>query len=431
MIKRPLGRRVRSFRVLIKQGHLLKRAQTKFLHFANWAYSAIRMSSIRSTDATALLYGKNDDEENLLASALALTLDYRGEIVYLANDIERTRNFIATLAPSVPGSQPEKIDVGAKTKKSIRRLHVRCQLVITSHILISAPKAKGKRVHVHVSHGLGPKTYRNIRSSETALTSNTTVWNSQHLRAMVKPAETTILQGYPRQEILIAAQPARDDCLARLGISAAAPFVIWAPTVRSANFGSKGRWTEGVALHANDRPGTWGLVHDLQCAARKVGVQLIAKPHPVEADAMRNMGLHVITNDDLWGAGISPYQFIGLSDGLISDYSSIWIDYFAVNRSVGLYCPDIQVFQNGIRGLLEPPFRALADGLFIESFEDFVTFFECAKRRQIYNHTAYERVRKEIGYVETDARRTQLFIDGLRRVAALQGVDLAFRSSPI
>lgn len=427
-MKKPQGvKRNRSARVLIRQGHLLMRIQSKLGHLANWTYSGLYMTWIRKPDEAVVLYGRNDDEENLLTSALALTLAYRGNIVYLADDKQATQELLRMLAASVAGSSPERVQVVLKTKRSIRRLHVRSQLVITSHVLMAAPRARGQRIHIHVSHGLGPKTYRNIGSSETALASNTSVWNLQHLQAMHKtPQTTTILPGYPRQDALLIGNTDR-ELLTRLKIDPEHPFVIWAPTVRSASFGTSGRWTEGVALQNNDERGTWELISAFQSAAKTAGVRLIAKPHPVEADAMRGMGLDVVTNDELWSVGISPYQFIGLSNGLISDYSSVWIDYFTTKKSIGLYCPDIQIFQEGIRGLLDPPFATLASGLFIESDAEVEDFFECVKNNQIYRREAYFKLRDDIGYIECDVPRTKLFIDEIRRMGALQGVSLAFK----
>jgi CDP-glycerol glycerophosphotransferase len=425
----PTGAPRRGIRVLVKQGHLLKRLKTKLVQMYLWTYTGIMMLTIRNPEKSAVFYGKNDDEENLLALALALTRTYQGDIVYLAGDIKRTEAYLQTLAPSVSGSKPTIIKVRARTNKSILQLHVRCQIVLTSHILISSPTARGKRIHIHVSHGLGPKTYRNIRSSETALVSNTSVWNDQHLRSMGKDPRTKILPGYPRQDALKPDLNSHEASIEKLGIDANVPFVVWAPTVRSANFGARGRWTEGAELQADEDGGTWRLLPKLLAAASDFGITLIAKPHPIEASAMRDLGLHVITNDDIWNAGMSPYEFIGASSGLISDYSSIWIDYFATNHPVGLYCPDLEVFQSGIRGLLDPPFDRLASGLFINSPTDAREFFTCVKAGRPYNAQDYRRVRSDIGYYETKHERSGILVDEIRSLGALKEASLAFDSN--
>lgn len=423
----PLNTPRRSVRVLLKQGHVIRRIWHRLVQILLWTYPAIMMWIIRRPKKAALLYGKNDDEENLLASALALTRTYQGDIIYLASDTEQTKVYIRTLAPSIRGSQPERVQVRARTDQSILKLHVRCQLVITSHILISSPQARGKRVHVHVSHGLGPKTYRNIKSSETALVSNTTIWNDQHLRSMGKTTSTTILRGYPRQDFLI--RGSHVSSFEKLNIDVGVPFVVWTPTVRSANFGARGRWTEGAELDTRNNQDTWELLPKLQAAAAEHGIKLVAKPHPIEAGAMRDMGLHVVTNEDIWSAGLSPYHFIGRSSGLISDYSSIWIDYFATNKPVGLFCPDLEQFQTGIRGLLDPPFENLASGLFITSTADAREFFSCVATGRTYNTQDYQRVRTHIGYFETPNERSGMLIDDIQRLGATEGADLAF--SPV
>ena len=40
-------------------------------------------------------------------------------------------------------------------------------------------------------------------------------------------------------------------------------------------------------------------------------------------------------------AGVSLYQLIGNSDALISDISSVWVDYLALDRPIGFYIPDL------------------------------------------------------------------------------------------
>ncbi len=58
----------------------------------------------------------------------------------------------------------------------------------------------------------------------------------------------------------------------------------------------------------------------------------------------------MLRGHDLDAAGVSLYQLIGSSDALISDISSVWVDYLALNRPIGFYIPDLDDL-NTQRGL--------------------------------------------------------------------------------
>lgn len=413
----------RPLKVLMQQGFVVDRLFNRVRGWGMWARSAVGMTVHRVTDGSAVLYGRVDDEENLLVLALALSGSYTGQVILLAGNPERVKRLLSILEPAIAGSEANSIVVLERTPASVRRLHYRSEVVITSHVLLWSPRAFGRRLHVHVSHGLGPKSYRNPPSSEIALASTSTVWNSQQLDAMGKSSGTKIIRGLPRQDLLFATGQSRAAALARLGFDPHRPIVVWAPTIRTANFNG-GQWTEGARMSSDEPLNTWHLVSQFKASADRYGVQLVAKPHPIEADSIRSLGIRVLDNGEIWDAGISVYQFLGMTDGLVSDYSSLWVDYLATGRSIALFCPDRTQFEGSIRGLLTPPLDSLAGGLFINSAEDVEELFQVIGSRGIFRAKELVSCRDAVGFVECAGSRCEAFLEDLALLGDKRGIAI-------
>jgi CDP-glycerol glycerophosphotransferase (TagB/SpsB family) len=113
-----------------------------------------------------------------------------------------------------------------------------------------------------------------------------------------------------------------------------------------------------------------------RAAADLHGVSIVVKPHPMDRDTYAGIpGLRTVDDAALNEIGISLYQVVGASSGLITDYSSIWTDYLVVDRPVLLFCPDYEEYA-ATRGFNVPDLRAVAPGPVvtdIEALADFVS----------------------------------------------------------
>jgi hypothetical protein len=365
----------------------------------------------------ALIYGMHDDEENVLVSALALTRTYDGRILLLAVDPSATQQLLRTVA-AIIGGDPDQIAVARRTLWRTIMCHCRAELVITSHVMLSMPIARGNRFHVHVTHGWGPKSSRTARSSETAFTLNSTIWNESHLKNYNKPKHTLVIPGMPRSVMVDRGRELdRRSVLTRLGLNSEQPVVLWAPTYRTTYSYGIGQSREGVALTDHTRPNT--DYRALLTAAEAHGVQLVVKPHPVEAGVLAELGLPILSNADIWSAGATPTQLLGLIDGLISDYSSIWVDFLAARRSLLLFCPDLEEFTRD-RGIAPPPLYEVADGLLLTSDQDAAEFFLAVSSGRVFREGALVSCRESIGYMHEHDEHLAV-IDKIRQASIRHG----------
>lgn len=80
---------------------------------------------------------------------------------------------------------------------------------------------------------------------------------------------------------------------------------------------------------------------------------LCVKPHPwTQADASQNLSEHVQIIDESWLSerGVTLYELLSLASILVSDVSSVWVDYLLLDRPIILAIPDLDAY-SATRGL--------------------------------------------------------------------------------
>lgn len=120
--------------------------------------------------------------------------------------------------------------------------------------------------------------------------------------------------------------------------------VVWMPTFRN----SRGK------VHSEDcikgfpimkRKEDWNLL-DVVC--KKCKVKILIKLHPfqkeygIDFSALEN--IQEINNSDFKQRGIEMYEFLSFSDALISDYSSVAIDYLLTDKPIAFTLDDFKTY---------------------------------------------------------------------------------------
>jgi hypothetical protein len=113
------------------------------------------------------------------------------------------------------------------------------------------------------------------------------------------------------------------------------------------------------------------------------------------------------------------YQFIGASSAMVSDYSSVWVEYLDVDRPLLLYCPDIASYVDG-RGLSRPYITDVAAGLIVEKVDDIRPFLEAVRNGADWRPDGRAAVRTALR-LDADGHRPSLaevVLGELRRLPA-------------
>lgn len=314
----------------------------------------------------AVVHGWPDDEGNAVEVLRALLRRYRGRVYWLLADSTYPG---PAYAAAELADHPRLVRVRKVSLRALR-LALTAETTFFTHGLYTAVVPPQDRLVVNVWHGDGPKLAQDTRLiRSTVAVAGSRLWGAQRAGRFHLPAANVAVVGNPRVEQFRAAP--RDQVLGRLGLDPERCTVLWLPTYRAAAAPRGRTWADADNLSDNDVVNQ--LVEALWAAATRLGVQLLVKPHPLDADAYHGFGLPVLDHHALAEAGVTLYQLLGTADAIISDVSSVWVDYLVLDRPVGFYVPDLCELQRR-RGLNVDDLDSLLPGPRIQTPQDAVDF---------------------------------------------------------
>ena len=272
-----------------------------------------------------------ETEGNGVEAARALVRRYAGRVVWL-----RDRGPVP-----VQVSELEAQGLVLVPKASLRGLwvYLRAEAVLFTHGLYGSPEPVERKPVVNLWHGDGPKDITPGKGvgghiASTWFVGSTTLFSPWQAAAFGIAKDHVLVTANPRTDQLWQSGPA--ERLAQLGITG--PFVVWMPTFRTPRAVGAVRVYDGASVAAPSE-GRDGL-DELLAGLRERGLQLVVKPHPMDADRRRWPGAVTVDEADLVGAGVPLYALLGASSGLVTDYSSVWVDYLLLDRPMAFLATD-------------------------------------------------------------------------------------------
>lgn len=355
---------------------------------------SLRMAlSILPAHGHAVVAGFPDEEGNSVETIRALAR--RVPVYWLINGRPESVEWL------LAGTEArDRIRLVPKDSSRAFWAYATARYVFFTHGLYGSPKPPRRRTFVNLWHGDGPKMskrFANVHS--TFVVAGTRLWGDQRPVYFGVRKSGVLVTGNPRIDQF--ARPVTDEQLQALGLDPARPYVLWMPTYRKTEY--RGRrlakvrnWADAEELSTSGR--VRRLLGEVADAADRLGVQVVVKPHPLDADDYAATDLPVIGSDDLQRAQVTLYQLMGRSRGLITDYSSVWTDYLALDRPIGFYCPDLEQYETA-RGLNVDGYRDLIPGPLLDAPADFECFLrECLQESaesRLKRARAVERVGAE------------------------------------
>lgn len=310
-----------------------------------------------------------------------------------------------------------------KGRRRIRRLrkdsvrayvtYLTARYVFFTHGLYGSPPPPRHKTFVNLWHGDGPKRskrFANVRS--TYAVAGTELWGRQRPVYFGVSPQGVLVTGHPRVDQF--ARPPTDEALRRLDLDPGKRLVLWMPTYRRTEY--RGRrlaqvrnWADAEELSRTTA--VRELLQGVADVAAALGVTVAVKPHPLDADGYAALGLPVVTGDDLSREEVTLYQLLGRSNGLITDYSSVWTDYLTMDRPIGFYCPDLEEYEAS-RGLNVEHYSDLVPGPLLRCVSDFEQFFRDCVSESPESRDRRVRSKKLIG-AETRLGASDRLIEAL------------------
>lgn len=332
----------------LRRGHLLSRAWGRALRELRAATTTAVLSLSRPHPDRAAIVTLNADEENATAQAVLLGAEHRfARITLVTPDPEVSEAAVGLAARRLGLPVPEGLRFRPLGYRALLAEYRRSAETFSTHVLLPGRDTSGRRRHVHLTHGSGPKPDSTFRAPTNVLASITPQWVAQQLREYRLPPDTEVIEYMPRLEIMRRSVGDR-SILERLGLDPDRPLVVWAPTYRIIQRGKESR-VSGVPLSTDPE----ALSKPVRKIASDLGATLILKPHPREADDYQALPLPVLSNASLRERNVTPYELFGVAALVITDYSSLSCECESIGTKVFVLQPDRQEFVDSYRSLRE------------------------------------------------------------------------------
>ncbi len=156
-----------------------------------------------------------------------------------------------------------------------------------------------------------------------------------------------------------------------LGEDADRPTYLWLPSFRSGSWAGRTRVDvagahPGVPFPASDlrRLDDWLVQQD---------ARLVVKLHPHDVATFSGdfTAIRILAQQEMEAHGLTVYTLLPAFDGLLTDVSSVWVDYLLLDKPLVFAFPDVQDYRDG-RGLTIEPYELWAPGAFVRDMDELI-----------------------------------------------------------
>ena len=187
--------------------------------------------------------------------------------------------------------------------------------------------------------------------------------------------------------------------------------IIWMPTYRN----SKNYHDSQDALIFSLEEDDFRKIEQLLL---KYGYQLYIKLHPLEESRlqvqMNHSTIHLLTEEIISEQYGTLYTFLGTTSALITDYSSVFLDYYLLNRPVAFTINDYEEYK-GKRGFVFEDVKSLMVGSVIRNSNDLLKFLEGLAQSEDENEKERNEVNQKVNAIQKDFTKTLLNEIGLKK----------------
>ena len=199
---------------------------------------------------------------------------------------------------------------------------------------------------------------------------------------------------------------------ALLGQDAHRTTFVWMPSYRVGQYGREQR--VDVAGQSPGLPFSHEDLRRVDDFLFERGARVVLKIHPRDVNSITEeyRAIRVLAPDELERRGLTLYPALAAFDALITDMSSVWVDYLLLDRPMIFAFPDADHYRHG-RGLNLEPYEHWVPGPFTEDVDSLlVALADVLEGRDTM---AEERGRARLRFHRyIDDRSTVRLLDGLQ-----------------
>jgi CDP-glycerol glycerophosphotransferase len=348
------------------------------------------------------------------------TIDLEDGVLALAEELH-SRGWTATVLLERPSraARVQRLTGGTVStlpKKSLRGVlqYLTARYVVTTYSVFGDSSLPRSQTLVNIWHGEAPsgKVIARFFPGRGGLRCHYAPVTSTLGRAFrstefgIHPLRVPVV-GAARNDRMLRAD-AEGTRRALLGDAADRPTFLWLPTFRESVLGtiSLSATHPGVPFSAAD-------LHRLDESLMAQGAAVVVKLHPHDAASFSGdfKAIRVLTQEEMEQHGLTLYTMLPAFDGLLTDVSSIWVDYLLLDKPMIFAFPDIQNYRVG-RGLTIEPYEHWVPGPFVRDIDGLIAALaDLAEGR---DPMAHERGLARLRFHEhRDDRSAARLLDGL------------------
>ncbi len=314
-------------------------------------------------------------------------------------------------------------------KKSLLGLwhYLTARYVFFTHGLYLSPRPPASQICVNVWHGMPLKRIGHmigrVPPHATRVIATSPFFGRYVAKAFGKAEDEILVTGIPRNDVMVRAARRSVEIKRAMSLGKGDELprlIFWLPTFRQG--------VRGIIR-------TDGLSHDSIFGMDDMDITVfaellekhdcvcVAKPHPMAAkynDRIDSPRIRIWSDADLAKHGLSLYEVVGAADLLITDASSVYVDYLLLNRPVVIAFPDLEAYK-ATRGFSLDPVEKYLAGPIAHSFEQL-----CHAIEQCLVSDAYQARREELTalfHAERDDQATARLMEAVLPAKSLQAED--------
>lgn len=196
-----------------------------------------------------------------------------------------------------------------------------------------------------------------------------------------------------------------------LGQDADRPVLLWLPSFRTGSWA--GRTRQDVAEPHPGVPFPLEEVRALDDWLVERGAVVVLKLHPHDVASFPGdfRALRVLSQEEMQQHGLTLYTMLPAFDGLLTDVSSIWLDYLLLDRPLIFAFPDVDDYRAG-RGINLEPYEDWVPGPFVRDLDGLLRALQDVLEGRDPMGEERQRARRRF-HAHHDDRSAARLLDGL------------------
>lgn len=356
-----------------------KLEMSKVLHY----FVQLLFIILRQNKKKFIFISSPDFSDNAFAFFIYLDQNYVFKSVWLVDNIDDIGKYKKTIK-----NYAIKNDILFIKKKSLPGFYhyLTAKFVFSTHGLYRKfGRIKGHNT-INLWHGMPIKNIENLDRNNNSIPDSSNMYivtskfyQEKFTKIFNVESSSIFVTGLPRNDFLINGKA---DIKKILGINKNTnKIIMWMPTFRESNdeldkiFSIKNISSLNSFLHANNS-------------------FCIIKQHPLDSTDLSHLDSfeRIKIIDDTIFEKTYFYEFFNSIDILLTDFSSIYIDFLLLNKPIGFFVPDIESY-NHSRGFLFENIKDIMPGEILTSMNEVIRFLELIV---VNNNDMYIQKRKKV-----------------------------------